>query len=144
MGGESRVSGENRKGGWVVGDSGVMGGGCLGERSVDRFQAWYFPDRLNGKGQRLAALVSYERDAVCVRECVFVSVFLCVFFVIMCDSKICVCLLNIMLKLLLQICRHAEPCKCVCVCVYSFIVTNFKCDNCIINIQFVGQIPIHL
>lgn len=26
MEGESRVSGENRKGGWVVGDSGVMGG----------------------------------------------------------------------------------------------------------------------
>lgn len=30
MGGESRVSGENRKGGWVVGDSGVMGGGLSG------------------------------------------------------------------------------------------------------------------
>lgn len=48
----------------------VVGGGRLGERSVDRFQAWYFPDRLNGKGQRSAALVSYERKAVCV--CVFV------------------------------------------------------------------------
>lgn len=30
MEGESRVSGENRKGGWVVGDSGVMGGGLSG------------------------------------------------------------------------------------------------------------------
>lgn len=42
---------------------------CLGLRSVDRFQAWYFPDRLNGKGQRSAALVSYERKAVCVFPC---------------------------------------------------------------------------
>lgn len=64
------MSGENRKGGWVVGDDGRVG--CLGESSVDRFQAWYFPDRLNGKGQRLAALVSYERDTVCVHECVYV------------------------------------------------------------------------
>lgn len=59
---------------------GSWGGGCLGERSVDRFQAWYFPDRLNGKGQRLAALVSYERDAVCVRECVCLSQYFCVSF----------------------------------------------------------------
>lgn len=70
------MSGENSKGGWVFGDSGrwgeVGGGGCLGERSVDRFQAWYFPDRLNGKGQRSAALVSYEREAVSV--CVSVTV----------------------------------------------------------------------
>ena len=30
------------------GGDGRRGGGCLGERSVDRFQAWYFPDGLNG------------------------------------------------------------------------------------------------
>lgn len=70
------MSGENRKGGWAAGDDGRVG--CLGESSVDRFQAWYFPDRLNGKGQRSAALVSYERDTVCVHEhahmCVCASV----------------------------------------------------------------------
>lgn len=32
----------------------------LSERSVDRFQARYFPDRLNAKGQSSAALVSYR------------------------------------------------------------------------------------
>lgn len=72
-----------RVGGWL---GMVGGGGCLGERSVDRFQAWYFPDRLNGKGQRLAALVSYEREAICV--CVYVRV--CVsmgLFMLMCNGK---------------------------------------------------------
>lgn len=55
----------------------AVGGGCLGERSVDRFQAWYFPDRLNGKGQRSAALVSYERKAVCVYMGAGVCVYVC-------------------------------------------------------------------
>lgn len=56
----------------------AVGGGCLGERSVDRFQAWYFPDRLNGKGQRSAALVSYERKAVCVYMGAGVCIRVCV------------------------------------------------------------------
>lgn len=47
-----------------------VAGDRLGERSADRFQAWYFPDRLNGKGQRSAALVSDERKVVCGWVCV--------------------------------------------------------------------------
>lgn len=51
---------------WNEGVSGRQGGAeCLSERSVDRFQAWYFPDRLNGQGQRSTSLVFYEREAVC-------------------------------------------------------------------------------
>lgn len=84
--GNSRVSEENKK---VVVDGGV---GCLGERSVDRFQAWYFPDRLNGKGQRSAAFVSlWKRGCVCIFE-------------LMCTSKCHACLLYIELKELFFCC----------------------------------------
>ncbi len=100
----------------------VVVGGCLGERSVDRFQAWYFPDRLNGKGQRLAALVSYEREAVCVSVCVVVCVHVCLCLCVHVNIVLILCFFK---SLVTQ--SHAcerihlrEEIKCVCAC--------FHCD----------------